>query len=66
MLAAIAPYVRPMEEQDVHAILVFGARGSSEVHYISNYLAHSPCLVMVRRDGEAICFIHFSIISRVC
>ena len=35
-----------MEEQDVHAILIFGARGSSEVHYISNYLAQSPCWVL--------------------
>ena len=48
-----------MEEQDVHAILIFGARGSSEVHYISNYLAQSPCWVLVPRDGEATCFIHF-------
>ena len=48
-----------MQEQDVHAILIFGARGSSEVHYISNYLAQSPCWVLVPRDGEATCFIHF-------
>jgi Xaa-Pro dipeptidase len=48
-----------MEEQDVDAILVFGARGSPEVHYLSNYLAQSPCWLLVPRDGAATCFIHF-------
>ena len=48
-----------MEEQDVRAILVFGARGSSEVDYLSNYLAQSPCWLLVPLDGEARCFIHF-------
>ncbi len=54
-----------MEQQDVDALLIFGVRGSSEVQYLSNYLAQSPCWLLVPRDGEATCFTHFSIISRV-
>ncbi len=34
-VAAIRAVRQAMEEQDVHAILIVGARGSSEVHYIS-------------------------------
>ena len=32
-----------MEKDGLDAILVSGGRGSSEVHYLSNYLAQSPC-----------------------
>ncbi len=48
-----------MEQQDVDALLIFGVRGSSEVQDLSNYLAQSPCWLLVPRDGEATCFTHF-------
>ena len=32
-----------MQKENLDAILISGARGSSEVHYLSNYLAQSPC-----------------------
>ena len=54
-----------MQEQDVHAMLIFGARGSSEVHYISNYLAQSPCWVWFRAMEKRPVLFTSSII-RVC
>ena len=47
-----------MEAQDLDAILIFGARSSSEVH-LSNYLPQSPCWLLFPRQGDATCFIHF-------
>jgi len=55
-----------MQEQDVHAILIFGARESSEVHYISDYLTQSPCWVLVPRDGESDLFYSLLQSSAVC
>ncbi len=48
-----------MQQENLDAILISGARGSSEVHYLSNYLAQSPCWLMFPREGEAAVFIHF-------
>lgn len=48
-----------MQKENLDAILISGARGSSEVHYLSNYLAQSPCWLLFPRDGETTVFIHF-------
>ena len=48
-----------MRQENLDAILISGARGSSEVHYLSNYLAQSPCWLLFPRDGEPTVFIHF-------
>ena len=48
-----------MQKDNLDAILISGARGSSEVHYLSNYLAQSPCWLLFPREGEPVCFIHF-------
>jgi Xaa-Pro aminopeptidase len=48
-----------MDKDHLDAILISGARGSSDVHYLSNYLAQSPCWLLFPRAGEAVVFIHF-------
>jgi Xaa-Pro aminopeptidase len=48
-----------MQKEDLDAILISGARGSSEAHYLANYLAQSPCWLLFPRDGEPTAFIHF-------
>ena len=48
-----------MAQDSLDAILICGARASSEVHYLSNYLAQSPCWLLFPREGEATIFIHF-------
>jgi Xaa-Pro dipeptidase len=48
-----------MAKDNLDAILISGARGSSEVHYLSNYLAQSPCWLLFPRQGAATAFIHF-------
>ncbi|HYT57659.1 MAG TPA: M24 family metallopeptidase [Verrucomicrobiae bacterium] len=48
-----------MTKDNLDVILISGARGSSEVHYLSNYLAQSPCWLLFPREGEATVFIHF-------
>ncbi|HSF59442.1 MAG TPA: M24 family metallopeptidase [Candidatus Binatia bacterium] len=48
-----------MEKDRLDAILVSGARGSSEVHYLSNYLAQSPCWLFFPREGAPAVFLHF-------
>ena len=48
-----------MKKENVDAILISGARGSSEVAYLSNYLAQSPCWLLFPRAGDATVFIHF-------
>ena len=48
-----------MRQDNLDAILVSGARGSSEVHYLSNYLAQSPCWLLFPREGAPTVFIHF-------
>jgi Xaa-Pro dipeptidase len=48
-----------MQKENIDALLISGARGSSEVHYLSNYLAQSPCWLLFPREGEAAVFIHF-------
>jgi Xaa-Pro aminopeptidase len=48
-----------MQKENLEAILVSGARGSSEVHYLSNYLAQSPCWLLFPREGDTTVFIHF-------
>ncbi len=48
-----------MKKDSLDAVLISGARGSSEVHYLSNYLAQSPCWLLFPREGEATVFIHF-------
>jgi len=48
-----------MDKQNLDAILVSGARGSSEVHYLSNYLAQSPCWLLFPRQNEPTVFTHF-------
>lgn len=48
-----------MQKDNVDAILISGARGSSEVAYLSNYQAQSPCWLLFPREGDATVFIHF-------
>jgi Xaa-Pro aminopeptidase len=48
-----------MKNESLDAIVISGARGSSDVHYLSNYLAQSPCWLLLPREGEATVFIHF-------
>ncbi|HEY3168454.1 MAG TPA: M24 family metallopeptidase [Candidatus Binatia bacterium] len=48
-----------MKKDNLDAILISGARGSSEVHYLSNYLAQSPCWLLFPNEGEPTVFIHF-------
>jgi Xaa-Pro aminopeptidase len=48
-----------MRKENLAAILISGARGSSEVAYLSNYQAQSPCWLLFPRDGDATVFIHF-------
>jgi Xaa-Pro aminopeptidase len=48
-----------MQKDQLDAILISGARGSSEVAYLSNYLAQSPCWLLFPRDGGPTVFIHF-------
>lgn len=48
-----------MKNENLDALLIFGARGSSEVHYLTNYLAQSPCWLFLPRTGEPTVFIHF-------
>jgi hypothetical protein len=39
------------EKDDLDAILISGARSSSEVNYLSNYLAQSPCWLFFPREA---------------
>ena len=48
-----------MSQGNFDAILVSGARGSSEVAYLSNYQAQSPCWLLFPREGDGTVFIHF-------
>jgi len=48
-----------MGNDKLDAILISGARGSSEVAYLSNYQAQSPCWLLFPRQGGATVFIHF-------
>ncbi|HXV49070.1 MAG TPA: aminopeptidase P family N-terminal domain-containing protein, partial [Candidatus Binatia bacterium] len=48
-----------MEKDNLDAILISGARGSSEVAYLSNYQAQSPCWLVFPGEGKATLFIHF-------
>src|SRR5262245_16593240 len=49
-----------MRQDNLDAIIISGARGSSEVHYLSNYLAQSPCWLLFPRENAApSLFIHF-------
>jgi Xaa-Pro aminopeptidase len=48
-----------MEKENLDAILISGARGSSEVHYLSNYLAQSPSWLFFPREGAPTLFVHF-------
>ena len=48
-----------IKKENLDAILISGARGSSEVAYLSNYQAQSPCWLLFPREGDATVFIHF-------
>src|ERR671922_2229511 len=48
-----------MQEESLDAILISGARGSPEIHYLSNYLAQSPCWLLFPRAGEPAVLVHF-------
>lgn len=48
-----------MDKENLAALLISGARGSSEVHYLSNYLAQSPCWLLFPRSDSPAVFIHF-------
>jgi Xaa-Pro aminopeptidase len=48
-----------MAKDGLDAILISGARGSPEVHYLANYLAQSPCWLLFPRAGDPTVFIHF-------
>jgi Xaa-Pro aminopeptidase len=48
-----------MDRENLATLLISGARGSSEVHYLSNYLAQSPCWLLFPRSDSPAVFIHF-------
>ena len=48
-----------MGKDNIDAILISGARGSSEVAYLSNYQAQSPCWLLFPHLGDGTVFIHF-------
>jgi Xaa-Pro dipeptidase len=48
-----------MSNERLDAILISGARSSSEISYLANYLPQSPCWLLLPRDGDATLFIHF-------
>ena len=48
-----------MSRDNLDAVLISGARGSSEVAYLSNYQAQSPCWMLLPRGGDATVFVHF-------
>jgi Xaa-Pro aminopeptidase len=48
-----------MDRENLALLLISGARGSSEVHYFSNYLAQSPCWLLFPRNDTSALFIHF-------
>jgi len=48
-----------MDKEQLDAVLISGARGSSEVHYLSNYLAQSPCWLLFPRAEAPVLFLHF-------
>jgi Xaa-Pro aminopeptidase len=48
-----------MRKENMDALLISGARGSSEVAFLSNYQAQSPCWLLFPREGDATVFIHF-------
>jgi Xaa-Pro dipeptidase len=48
-----------MDKDNLDAILISGARGSPETHYLSNYLAQSPCWLLFPRKEQPTVFIHF-------
>ena len=48
-----------MDKESLDAVLISGARGSPEVHYLSNYLAQSPCWLLFPRKEDPTLFIHF-------
>ena len=48
-----------MNKENIDAILISGARGSSEVAYLSNYLPQSPCWLLFPAEGDGTVFIHF-------
>ena len=48
-----------MDKEALDGILISGGRGSSEVHYLANYVAQSPCWLLFPRDGDPTLFIHF-------
>jgi len=48
-----------MTKDNLDVILISGARGSSEIQYLSNYLAQSPNWLLFPREENATIFIHF-------
>jgi Xaa-Pro aminopeptidase len=48
-----------MAKDNLDAILISGARGSSEVTYLANYLPQSPCWLLFPREGDTTVFVHF-------
>ena len=48
-----------MDKEELDAVLISGARGSPEVHYLANYLAQSPCWLLFPRKEDPTLFIHF-------
>jgi Xaa-Pro aminopeptidase len=48
-----------MAKDNLDAILISGARGSSEVSYLANYLPQSPCWLIFPRQGDATVLVHF-------
>jgi Xaa-Pro aminopeptidase len=48
-----------MDKENLAALLISGVRGSSEVHYLSNNLAQSPCWLLFPRNDTPAVFIHF-------
>jgi Xaa-Pro dipeptidase len=48
-----------MLREGLDALLLYGAAGSPEISYLTNYLPASPCWVVFPLDGEPVVFVHF-------
>ena len=48
-----------MDQEGIDALVIGGGRGSTEAHYLINYMATSPCWLVWPRHGEPTVFLHF-------
>jgi Xaa-Pro dipeptidase len=48
-----------MKREGLAALLLYGAAGSPEISYLTNYLPASPCWVVFPVEDEPVVFVHF-------